>query len=167
MNLYLANKLYEVYLFRFALFQCRMFNKIEDTALQQLLPQMIDLLVGSSAVNTVVKCNAGRKKWKVWAGSKLGIVALPAFPLQAALYLTEQVKHASDNGHPVAVIKAAAYSIRWGHRMVGTSSPTDHPLVKSVIEGAKRKLATLIQLKDPLSKKVVTEITNSITRMHL
>ena len=67
MNLYLANKLYEE-CFCLDLYQCGitgMFNEIEDPALQQLVPKMIDMLVGSSTVNTVVKYSAG---WKYGRG---------------------------------------------------------------------------------------------------
>lgn len=116
-----------------------MFNEIKDPTLQQLVHQMINLSVGSSAANTVVTeySAAGWKKWKSLAGSRLGIVALPAIPLKVSLYLTELVKHAYDNGHSVAVIEVTAYSIKLGHPMGWMSSPTDKPLVKSVIEGAK------------------------------
>ena len=43
-----------------------------------------------------------------------------------------------------------------------TSSPTDHPLVKSVTEGTKRKLVRPIQPKDSLSNEAVTENTKKL-----
>ena len=68
---------------------------------------------------------------------------LPAIPLQVALYLTELVNRAVREGHSVSVIESASYSIHWGHRLAGMKSPTSHPLVRGVVEGARRKLGGL------------------------
>lgn len=149
-------------LFCLDLFQCGVFSHLEDPTLQQLVPQMMELLVGSSAANTVSKYSAGWKRWKSWAATKLGVPVLPAIPFQVSLYLTELVKNATDHRHSVAVIEAAAYSIRWGHRLAGMDSPTDHSLVKSVIEGARRKLARPIKPKEPLCTDIVAEITKDL-----
>ena len=139
-----------------------MCSSLEDPSLHMLVPQMVDLLVGSSAANTVQKYSSGWKKWQAWAKSKLGVSVLPAVPLQVALYLTELTKKTADHGHSVAVIESTAYSIRWGHRMAGVESPSDHPLVKSVIEGARRKLARPIRPKEPLPNNVLMDIAENL-----
>ena len=94
--------------------------------------------------------------------SKLGVPTRRALPLQVSLYLTELVQRAVHEGLSVSVVEYAAYSIRWGHRLAGMESPTDHPLVKSVVEGAHRKLARPVQPKQPLSHDVIAEITQSL-----
>ena len=94
--------------------------------------------------------------------ASMGVSVLPAVLLQVALYLTELTKKAADHGHSVAVIESAAYSIRWGHRMAGVESPSDHPLVKSVIEGARRKLARPIRPKEPLPNNVLMDIAENL-----
>ena len=54
------------------------------------------------------------------------------------------------------------YSIRCGHRLAGMESPTIHPLVKRVVEGARRKLARPIQPKEPLTHESIADITLSL-----
>jgi len=111
--------------------------------LQPLVLHLIDLLLESSAANTVQKYSNGWQKWKAWSQSKLGVPVLPAIPLQVAPYLTELVNRAVREGHSVSVIESASYSIHWGHRLAAMKSPTSHPLVRGVVEGARRKLARL------------------------
>ena len=42
----------------------------------------------------------------------------------------------------VSSVEAVVYGIKWAHSMAGLiSCPVSHPLVKSALEGAKRKLA--------------------------
>ena len=57
------------------------------------------------------------------------------------------------------MIEAAAYSIRCGYRLAGMDSPTDHSLVNSFIEGARRKLARPIKPKELLCTDIVVEMT--------
>ena len=135
---------------------------LEDPSLHPLVPDLIDLLLHSNAANTVQKYSNGWQKWKSWSVSKLGVPTRPALSLQVSLYLTELVQRAVHEGLSVSVVESAAYSIRWGHRLAGMDSPTDHPLVKSVVEGAHRKLARPVQPKQPLSHDVIAEITQSL-----
>ena len=116
---------------------------LEDPSLQPLVPDLIDLLLHSNAANTAQKYSQ-------------------ALPLQVSLYLTELVQRAVREGLSVSVVESAAYSIRWGHPLAGMDPPTDHPLVKSVVEGARRKLARPVQPKQPLSHDVIAEITQSL-----
>ena len=138
-------------------------TSLEDPSLQPLFPDLIDLLLESSAANTVQKYSNGWQKWKAWSQSKLGVPVLPAIPLQVALYLTELVNRAVCEGHSVSVIESASYSIRWGHRLAGMESSTGHPLVRGVVEGARRKLARPVQPKQPLSHDVIANITLSLS----
>ena len=66
-------------------------------------------------------------------------------------------------GHSASVMESASYSIRWGHRLVGMDSPTIHPLVKGVVEGAQRKLARPVHPKEPLKHDSIAEITLSLS----
>ena len=51
----------------------------------------------------------------------------------------------------------------WGHRLAGMESPTGNPLVRGVVEGARRKLARPVQSKQPLSDDVIANITLSLS----
>ena len=53
------------------------------------------------------------------------------------------------------------YGIKWGHSLAGiVDCPTSHPLVKSSLEGARRKLARPVQPKEPLSVDTVCRIAD-------
>ena len=47
--------------------------------------------------------------------------------------------------------------------LAGLETPTDHPLVKGVVEGAWRKLARAVQPKLPLSHDIVADITMNLS----
>ena len=50
--------------------------------------------------------------------------------------------------------------MRWAHKLAGVERcPTDHPLVKSSLEGARRKLGRPINPKEPLSIDLLLVIT--------
>ena len=131
----------------------------QDPSLQSLVPHLVDIMLESSAANTAYKYSNGWRKWKTWAQSKLGVRFLPAVPLQVALYLTELVERAVHEGHSASVIESDSYSIRWGHHLAGMDSPTIHPLVKGVVEGARRKLARPVQPKQPLKHDSIADIS--------
>lgn len=137
-------------------------TSFHDPSFQPLVPRLIDLLLESSAANTAQKYSCGWQRWKAWARPKLGVSVLPAIPLQVALYLTELVDRAVHEGHSVSVTESAACSIRCGHRLAGVEPLTGHPLVRGVVEGARRKLATPVQPKQPLSHDVIADITLSL-----
>ena len=102
-------------------------------------------MLDSSAANTAYKYSNGWQRWKTRAQSKLGVPVLPAVPLQVALYLTDLVERAVLEGHSASAIESASCSIQWGHRQAGMDSPTIYPLVKGVVEGARRRLARSVQ----------------------
>jgi len=131
--------------------------------LQPLVLHLIDLLLESSAANTVQKYSNGWQKWKAWSQSKLGVPVLSAISLQVALYLMELVNCTVREGHSISVIESASYSIHWGHRLAGMKSPPSHPLVRGVVDGARRKLARPVQPKQPLSHDVIANITLSLS----
>ena len=70
----------------------------------------------------------------------------------------------------VSSVEAVVYGIKWVHSMAGikwvhsmaglVTCPVIHPLVKSVLEGAKRKLARPVRAKEPLSVDTVQAIAN-------
>ena len=63
-----------------------------------------------------------------WANSKTGVTVIPAQPISVALYLTHLVNRATSQNESVGGVETAAYIIRWGHRMAGLPSPTDHSI---------------------------------------
>jgi hypothetical protein len=53
------------------------------------------------------------------------------------------------------------YSLQWAHNLIGQPSPTDTYLVKNVLEGAKRELATPTVKKEPITPEQLSLMHNS------
>ena len=61
----------------------------------------------------------------------------------------------------VSLVEAVVYGIQWAHSMAGlVSCPVSHLLVKSALEGAKRKLARPVRPEEPLSVDTVQAMAN-------
>ena len=56
---------------------------------------------------------------------------------------------------------SVVYGIKWDHSMAGlVSCPVSHPLLKSALEGAKRKFERPVCPEEPLSVDIVPAIVN-------
>ena len=66
-----------------------------------------------------------------------GLTAFPASPFHLALYLP----HLMTEANTASPLESAVHSLAWMHQLGGEPSPTDHPLVKSILSGAQRLLA--------------------------
>ncbi|XP_071143820.1 uncharacterized protein [Mytilus edulis] len=119
----------------------------------------MDLLCESKADSTVKTYHAGFIRWKKWAVhngiSRCDI--LPAKSLHVALYLSSLVQ----NSHTASPVISAFYSIQWAHHMIGQTSPTENLVVKNVLEGAKRRLATRIEKKEPVTPEILSKMYSS------
>ena len=75
------------------------------------------------------------------------------------------VYHGSVPGGPpertgISSIEGLFYSIRWAHKLAGIECcPTNHPLVKSSLEGDRRKMGRPSKPKEPLPIDLLQVIT--------
>ena len=73
-------------------------------------------------------------KWKTFASDVLGTSEFPVRPIDCALYS----QHLLESSKSVATINCAFYAFKWIHLLAGVDSPTLHPAVIAVKEGAVR-----------------------------
>ena len=91
--------------------------------------------------------------------SKLAVPVIPAQAIHVALFVTELEQTAKERNLGFSGIQGLVFGISWYHKLAGLSeSPTDHPLVKMAVEGAKRSLAKPIKPKEPLSLRLIQDI---------
>ena len=136
-------------------------SDLEDPSLRRLVPDLLDLQLGSRAPSTLAKYKSGWLRWRAWASSKIGVPVIPAKPLHIALFISELASNCVANSTGVSSVEAVVYGIKWAHSMAGLDiCPVSHPLVKSSLEGAKRKLARPVQPKEPLSVDTVQAIAD-------
>ena len=132
---------------------------MEDPLLRSLVPDLLDLQLGSRAPSTLTKYKSGWLRWRGWASSKIGFPVISAKPLHIALCITELTNVCLANNTGVSPIEAVVYGIKWAHSMAGLEiCPVNNPLVKSSLESAKRKLGRPVRPKKPLSVDTVQAI---------
>ena len=86
-------------------------------------------------------------KWKTFASDVLGTSEFPVRPIDCALYL----QHLLESSKSVATINCAFYAFKWIHLLAGVDSPTLHPTVIAVKEGAVRLASQpTVNRKEPL-----------------
>lgn len=92
---------------------------LEDPLLRSLVPDLLDLQLGSRAPSILTKYKSGWLRWRGWASSKIGVPVIPAKPLHIALFITELTNVCLANNTGVSPIEAVVYGIKWAHSMAG------------------------------------------------
>ena len=124
-------------------------NSLVDLSLRRLVPNLLYLRLESRAPSTVQKYRSGWLKWRQWTAPKIGVQVIPAKPLHVALFISELTVISVSNNTGIS------------HSLAGiVECPTSHPLVKSSLKGARRKLACPVQPKEPLSVDTVCRIAD-------
>ena len=132
---------------------------LKGNSLKVLMSQLLHLQTGLKASLKTRKYSLGWGRWRTWSRSMVGVAVFPAHTLHISLYLTHLCREAERKGTSVAVLESAMYSFRWAHQLAGLDAcPTDHPFVKSTLEGPRRRLARPVQPKDSLCLETVGEI---------
>ena len=111
-----------------------------DPGLSAGLPQLFDLVLSSNAPSTTNKYSYVWSRWHRWAQSKQGVPLLPAQPLHVALYLLELTEIAEQKKTGHSTVDSALFGIRWGHKMAGVESLTQHPTSYCGCRRSKEKI---------------------------
>ena len=136
-------------------------NSLVDLSLRRLVPNFLNLRLESRAPSTVQKYRSGWLKWRQWTAPKIGVQVIPAKPLHVALFISEFTVISVSNNTGISSIESVLYAIKWAHSLARiVECPTSHPLVKSSLEGTRRKLAHLVQPKEPLSVDAACRIAD-------
>ena len=129
-------------------------QELTDPELRDLAESLPSIVLQSKAPATVKKYAGAFSRWKRWANSKPGIVAFPAKPFQLALYMSFLMKSARTS----APVYEAVNSLSWVHTLAVVEDPTDHPLVKQILAGAKRILAHKTEKKEPITAEILQKL---------
>ena len=114
--------------------------------LQSLASSLPDVALASRAPSTSSKYFSSYMRWRSWAREH-GLPGFPASPFHFAIYLC----HLLTEAKTASPLESAAHSITWFHQLGGEPSPSDHPLVKSILAGAQRLLAHQTSKKEPIT----------------
>jgi integrase len=91
------------------------------------------LIAGATSENTRRSYTTGWRRFTLHAQS-LGLEPLGAHPALVATFLG----HLCDGGASSQTLGSRAAAIRFFHREAGLASPTDHRIVRDLLEGARR-----------------------------
>ena len=118
----------------------------DDDVLSSLANSIPDVALAGRAPSTSSKYSSTYNRWKSWARDH-GLSALPASPFHFTLYL----RHLVTEAKTASSLESAVHTIAWIHQLGGEPSPTEHPLVKSILAGAQHLLAHHTTKKEPIS----------------
>ena len=59
---------------------------LEDPSLRTLVPDLLDLQIGSRVSSSETKYKSGWLRWRAWASSKIGVSVIPAKRLHIAFF---------------------------------------------------------------------------------
>ena len=118
----------------------------DDDVFSSLANSLRDVALAGRAPSTSSKYSSTYIRWRSSAQDH-GLSAFPASPLHFALYLRRLMTEAKT----ASPLESAVHSIAWIHQLGGEPSPTEHPLVKSILAGAQRLLAHHTTKKEPIT----------------
>ena len=126
----------------------------------QLMENLKSTVLASRASGIFANYLRAFNKWRPFASDVLGTSEFPVRPIDCALYL----QHLLESSKSVASINCAFYAFKWVHLPAGVDSPTLHPTVIAVKEGAVRLASQpIVNRKEPLDAhhlKVLAAETN-------
>ena len=103
--------------------------------------------LASRASGTSLNYTRVFNRWRSFVADVLGISAFPVEPIHCALFL----QYLLDSSKSVSSINCAFYAFKWLHDLAGVPSPTIHPTVVAVKEGAVRLASSPVKhRKEPL-----------------
>ncbi len=130
--------------------------QLEDEELRELAKFLPAVTLSGKAPSTVRKYVGAFSRWKKWAAGKQEVSVYPAKPLHVALYLTFLIQR-SKSSSPVG---EAVNALAWVHRLGTVEDPTQHPLVRQVLDGAKRMLAQRTTKKEPITPENLGQLVD-------
>ena len=116
------------------------------------LPQYV---LASKADSTRQKYRYAFNAWCKW--SKLhNFPSFPASHVHIALYLI----HLSETQKSTSKIDEAIYAISWAHKLASLMDPCKSQFLKSVREGAHKKIGHITVKKEPISAEILIKIVD-------
>ena len=131
-------------------------GSITDPELKGLAESLPLTALQSRAPSTAKKYAGAFCRWKKWAATKPQVVPFPAKSIYVALYLSYLLQKANTP----SPVEEAVNALSWAHNLACVEDPTGHPLVKQVLEGAKRMLAHRVNKKEPITPEILRSLVD-------
>jgi len=132
-------------------------NMFRDPELRQLAQALPSILVHDRAASTVSTYLGAYKSWKAWA-LRHNASVLPADSVTFALYVVSLIQEARS----MSTVNSAVYGVNYVHKKSGYPEVSEHPVVKQLLDAAKRILARPPTRMKPLS---IDQVQSLLTRL--
>ena len=127
-----------------------------DPVLDDLLTLLPSYTMASTADTILKKYRYAFNSWCKWSNLH-SFPSLPASQFSIALYLI----HLSESSKSTSKIDEAMYAISWAHTLSGFSDPCKSNLVRSVREGAHRKIGHIVKKKEPITPDILQKMVST------
>lgn len=118
-------------------------KSVDDPEFRELAQALPDIVLRGKAPSTIKQYSGAFLRWKAWASKKREVCCFPVSPFCFSLYLAYLVQKV---GFP-APVEQAVCAAPWVHKLAVQEDPTEHPVVKQMLAGAKRILAKAVVKK--------------------
>lgn len=133
-------------------------SELKSDKLKRLADSLPNMMLSSKAASTNVKYKNAWLCWKKWEKDNVGVNSFPVSPFLFCLYLRDKFESCQSP----SPIEAAVYGVKWAHNMAGIDSPTDHIMVKQLVEASKRLLGKPVKGKQPLELEIIKKVADKL-----
>lgn len=121
-------------------------NAFEDPELRRLAQVFPTFLVQDRAPATISTYLRACRSWRSWAVQH-NASTLPADTVEFTLYVVSLIQQARS----VSAVNSAVYGVSYVQKKSGFPEPSEYPVVKQLVDAAKRVLAKPKTRKKPLT----------------
>ena len=126
----------------------------KNAKILQALEKLPQVLAASRQHNTIKAYLGAYRRFEEWAGDIEELSVFPSNELAITIYLLSLVQARKS----VATIQQFVFAASWLHSTGGFANPTTSPMVKTILDGAKRTMARPSTRKEPISPRILKKI---------
>ena len=120
----------------------------KNPTINKALTSLPGIISASRTYNTIKSYIAAYDRYERWASDIEELSVYPANDLAVTIYLLSLIQL----GKSISVLNQFVFATSWIHGIRGYPNPTHSVLVKTVLEGAKRKLSVPTTRKEPITR---------------
>ena len=123
-----------------------------------LANKLSDVLKSLRRPNTLLAYSGAYKRFESWTREFQELPSYPTNEYSVALY----IMHLLHQGQSMATINQFIAATAWIHKLGGHATPTDHNIVKTILESSKRYLCMPTVHKIPITKDSLVQLHDSM-----
>ena len=131
----------------------------KNPIINKALTSLPGIVSASRTTNTIKSYIAAYDRYERWAADIEELSVYPANDLAVTIYLLSMIQM----GRSISVLNQFVFATSWIHGIGGYPNPTHSILVKTVLEGAKRKLSSPTTRNEPITPSILRKLKRSFS----